>query len=474
MTSGHLFEPSANPSHPAWEPALLTGLEINSLFGRYNYGLTVPSQAVAQRLVLFYGENGTGKTTVLRLIWHLLSPSHDRGHRNALRQIPFRSMRLDLSDGAHLIVEKAHGLVGPFTIKLTLPDGSVSTSEWGTDNSTHPFDDWETHALREQLEHLPEEFRRIAQGALDRRMYLSYLEELGVKPYYLADDRNIYGDQLEEDARTRPEASRRRATQRVANPDEFMGLVAQELETSMRRAGEMLQQLALGGATSGSASANSVYAEVLQRLSRTAEEDVADPDQTRTRLIVELRRVGDRSSAFEELGLVPRLATEAFMPSLESIPSDRIGIADEVLAPYLSSLSARLDALQDAQTLIRTFLDEANGFLTDKRLVFDPRRGLRIQLNEEEWLTATQLSSGERQLILLLCNALLARRGTRLFLVDEPELSLNAKWQRKIIPALLACTEGAPVQFLVATHSIEILSGYRSNIVRLEDPDASA
>jgi ABC-type glutathione transport system ATPase component len=95
------------------------------------------------------------------------------------------------------------------------------------------------------------------------------------------------------------------------------------------------------------------------------------------------------------------------------------------------------------------------------------RGGLQIQLESGETLGPEQLSSGECHIILLLTNALLARDGSKLFLIDEPELSLNVKWQRQVIRSLLACTEGSGVQFVIATHSIELLSGYRDNVERL-------
>lgn len=452
------------------EQALLTRFDVEGLFGRYDYRLDVPSQAVAERLVLFYGDNGTGKTTILRLLWHLLSPANNRGHRTALRHIPFRRVRVELSDGASLEVEKTRGLTSPFTIKLTTVEGHVSVSDWGAEQEPDVFDGWDTADIHRQLKDLPKEFRRSAEIELERRFYIAYLVDLGVKPYYLADDRNIYSDELlEDEPRSPAEAARRRTIVRNTSPDQFQGIVAQELASSMRRASDMLQQLALGGATSGSASANSVYLEVLQRLTYAAATTATDLSEVCDRLVAQLGKVGRRSRAFEDLGLVPTLPSDAFVDALHALPPERVSIADEVLTPYLSSLTARLDALQDAQSLIQTFLDQANGFLINKRLMFEPQGGLMIQLDDEEWLGPSQLSSGERQLVLLLCNALLARRGTRLFLIDEPELSLNAKWQRNIVPALLACTDGTPVQFLIATHSIELLSSYRSNIVRLEE-----
>jgi predicted ATPase len=63
---------------------------------------------------------------------------------------------------------------------------------------------------------------------------------------------------------------------------------------------------------------------------------------------------------------------------------------------------------------------------------------------------------------------LLSRNESALFIIDEPEISLNAKWQRKLIPALLACVQTSNVQFILATHSVEIITGHREFLARLQ------
>jgi predicted ATP-dependent endonuclease of OLD family len=62
---------------------------------------------------------------------------------------------------------------------------------------------------------------------------------------------------------------------------------------------------------------------------------------------------------------------------------------------------------------------------------------------------------------------LVARENSRLFIIDEPEISLNVKWQRQLLDVLLACTSGTSLQFLVATHSIEMVASHRESVARL-------
>jgi predicted ATP-dependent endonuclease of OLD family len=69
---------------------------------------------------------------------------------------------------------------------------------------------------------------------------------------------------------------------------------------------------------------------------------------------------------------------------------------------------------------------------------------------------------------MLFCNTLPARETTCIFMIDEPEISLNVKWQRKLIQSLIELTKDKQVQFIFATHSIELLSQYRENVARLK------
>lgn len=464
--------------HDEDAPALLARMEVRGLFGRYSYDIEVPAEAGSERLLLFYADNGRGKTTVLRLLWHLLSPANNRGHRTAIGQIPFERVYVTLSDGTEIRASRASANDGPYVLRLRREGKTISETEWaGANERNNRFTNWSIVDLRTELEMMPEDLQREARDQIARSAYVNYLLDLQVRPYFLADDRNIYSDELEETLRSRRQAIGQAREYQILtesrvtafNPENAQGSVAQELETSLRRANEMLGQMTLGATASGSASANSVYLDVLRRLAGTPSSSAGRSDAALPLLVSMLRRLGERSRDFERLGLVPNFGSADFIEVLNSLPDDRVSIAEEVLGPFVASHAARLDALQDAQSLIRTFLDQTNGFLIDKELTFEPRRGLRIQLEDGEVLAPPQLSSGERQLILLLCNALLSRRGTRLFLIDEPELSLNAKWQRNIVPALLACTDGSSVQFIIATHSLELLSSYRSNVVRLKE-----
>lgn len=445
---------------------LVEQIRVRGLHGRFNYDLNLQASVENARLTLFYGNNGSGKTTILRLVWDLLSPAPTRGHRTRIGEVAFSEFTVLLSDNVTISATRKLASAGPFEIETRRKGRLVSRSHWPERHAYDDvFDEWPLHTFEARLEALDDDVAEVGRIALARRKYLSTLEKLGAAPYYLADDRSTSSDELEP-RRATADARRIRAQRETTHSVSVAkGGLPDELERSIGLVNAKLRRLALGASVSGSAGANSVYVEVLRKLAGTATAP-ADPIESRRKLINQIRETGTRSRAFESLGLVPKFVSTEFIRAVESVPNPSLGVTSSILKPYLESLTARLDALEESQVLIQTVLDEANGFLSDKRLTY--RGGFRIELEDGSALRANQLSSGECHVLLLLCNAVLARGNSRLFLIDEPELSLNVKWQRRIVRSLLAVTDGSGLQFILATHSIELLSNYRHRVEKLE------
>ncbi|WP_430614460.1 AAA family ATPase [Flavobacterium sp. JP2137] len=91
--------------------------------------------------------------------------------------------------------------------------------------------------------------------------------------------------------------------------------------------------------------------------------------------------------------------------------------------------------------------------------------GLSI-FKEQDEIDMSQLSSGEKQLIILLTETLLQKETETIFIADEPELSLHIEWQRKVISSISQLNPNS--QIIVATHSPEIVGKYKNNMINME------
>ena len=121
-------------------------------------------------------------------------------------------------------------------------------------------------------------------------------------------------------------------------------------------------------------------------------------------------------------------------------------------------------------TPINNFWNCLARFMPNKHFEYNKEKGdLLVTLKEgnraDVLIPLRALSSGEKQLFILLTEALLQRENNYLFIADEPELSLHVKWQQKILPEMLAINPNA--QIIVATHSPEVASNYPDKIINM-------
>ena len=72
-------------------------------------------------------------------------------------------------------------------------------------------------------------------------------------------------------------------------------------------------------------------------------------------------------------------------------------------------------------------------------------------------LTPYQLSSGEKQILIILTSVLIQNRRPYIMLLDEPEISLHFDWQRRLIEDIMALNPA--LQLILATHSPAVIMG---------------
>ena len=83
-------------------------------------------------------------------------------------------------------------------------------------------------------------------------------------------------------------------------------------------------------------------------------------------------------------------------------------------------------------------------------------------------MTVDELSSGEKQILLLLLRIFLLEEKEAVILIDEPENSLDISWQYKLIDLFVKLNPNA--QFFISTHSPSIFGdGWGDRIIYMED-----
>ena len=137
----------------------------------------------------------------------------------------------------------------------------------------------------------------------------------------------------------------------------------------------------------------------------------------------------------------------------------------------IDAVIARWDELQSAQDELFSqrdkFIQIVNELLQRKKMNISPSNELQFTSRTGKPLLRQVLSSGEKQLLILLSETLLQRERPYIFIADEPELSLHVLWQEKLIASLRALNPAA--QIIAATHSPDIVGALESQAIDMEE-----
>ena len=85
-----------------------------------------------------------------------------------------------------------------------------------------------------------------------------------------------------------------------------------------------------------------------------------------------------------------------------------------------------------------------------------------------EILTPYQLSSGEKQMLVILMTVLVEDNQPYVLFMDEPEVSLHIDWQQRLIDLILELNPN--VQIILTTHSpAVIMNGWTDRVTEVSD-----
>jgi predicted ATPase len=133
----------------------------------------------------------------------------------------------------------------------------------------------------------------------------------------------------------------------------------------------------------------------------------------------------------------------------------------------ISDILKEYQKLKNERTLIESGIEKLREIINDfiEPKFVSPNDGDFIIFNgDDQELDFKVLSSGEKQLLILLIKVFLAKNG--FITLDEPELSLHIKWQQKLLESMHELNPNA--QLIVATHSPEIASFNKAEVISFE------
>jgi len=434
----------------------LRTVSVQRLFGVFDHRIELHQD----RITIIHGPNGYGKTAVLRLVAGFFER-----HYSMLQNVPFESVSFELNDGTRIRVEQ---IPAKHNGKSVRPGLQILSGEhkwdWKQRSETrielprhffdehvpwlHRMDDdtWFDNQTGEQLD-TTEVIDRYAE-------YLPIQHRPDKTPEWLQqiqDSVQVYfirANRLESPAQpTTPRAMRRR--QFAAAP--AVATYANELA-------ERIQQV------------QSEYAKLSQSLDRTFPLRIMSPATGRT---VSLDNVKQRLAALDQqrkdlnnAGLLEQLTQEGF----EQLPEpgeSQLG----VLTVYIDDVEQKLGVFRKLRERIELFRELLNNRFLYKQVRIDKSKGLVFQTKSGQELPPTALSTGEQHEVVILYQLLFLTQPDSLVLIDEPEISLHVAWQKPFLKDLARIAELSKVDFLIATHSPQIISNRWDLTVELKGPE---
>lgn len=437
-------------------------ISVTNLFGMYDYDLAISGDtSKTEKIFILYGDNGSGKTTILKLAFHLLAPEDNKSHKSTAAKIPFEHFEIKFQDNTKVYAVRPKGqLTGSFSMGIKSPSQKKKTVEFIADKD---------NVIRSVSKKHDETVRE----------FLNALSKLDISLYMLSDDRTIHfaggehrvplpydiesnNEWIYSEAEFTAKIQRRSQT----DPETTAQYL---LKNSIERAEKWIQSKAMSDSLIGESSIATLYNEILHRIVSQSRDNSLDSTPTKKSIEERVKKLESKYKEFAQYRLLPKFSGKEILVAVSSVPPRDERIMMSVLDPYLKSLQKKLEAMTEVYRRVDSFVSIINRFLVNKELVFNLHSGMAIRANDGTLLEPAMLSSGERHLFLLFCNSFVAEDRPSILMIDEPEISLNIKWQRRLLDSLLECIGDSPVQYLFATHSIELLAQHRGQVAKLEN-----
>jgi predicted ATP-dependent endonuclease of OLD family len=129
-----------------------------------------------------------------------------------------------------------------------------------------------------------------------------------------------------------------------------------------------------------------------------------------------------------------------------------------------------IDKMRGLTVILKRFNDTINDLFGPKKTFNDKVGEVYFTLNdiEKTKISLGKLSSGEKQLLILLFSTVIENYADCITFWDEPEISLHIEWQRKLIRVIRKLNPN--MQLIIATHSPSILfEGWENRVLNIEE-----
>ncbi|MCU0444650.1 MAG: ATP-binding protein [Microscillaceae bacterium] len=170
---------------------------------------------------------------------------------------------------------------------------------------------------------------------------------------------------------------------------------------------------------------------------------------------------------FQPLEVIQKLSNENVKTTLDweihNLITEYKGFKSQILNRVIETNDKSiLDTDKKCQEIVNQAFSK-----TEKKILINGKSDINFQVGDKT-LSPYELSSGEKQLLIILLKVLIQDNQPYILLMDEPEISLHLDWQEQLIDNIHQLNENC--QIILATHSPAIFQkGHWDKITYMED-----
>ncbi|MDM8524769.1 AAA family ATPase [Desulfococcaceae bacterium HSG8] len=440
---------------------------IENLFGFLNHDINLTDEGVT----FIHGPNGCGKTTLLRLI-----ESFFRWNVSSLFEINFENMTISYSTGESIVIQKHKKIKNYEEERLEFPilNFSIANAETNFEPFEISRDVKESEVQPSEIDHFIPFLKRVAPGEWINRENgerLSYFEVMEKFPHRLPSPH----------IKKRPEWLRyyqnltklyfietqrlikvgHNETHQLRLFDEQIRLFDEQNVTEVIRlySDEIKKQISYKLAESASVTQSKDRSFPERVLSMRPDESISEE-----KIRNDYENTEKKIQKLMEAGLIDQEKNI-------SLPIKKLEETEKkVLALHLKDINEKLSIFDELQQKIETFTGIISPKFRNKNFRINRKHGFVFEATQgqESMLNPAQLSSGEQHQIVLFYELIFKSGENSLSLIDEPEISLHVDWQRQFLEDILKIAKLGNHNFLIATHSPQIIGSRRDLAVPLD------
>ena len=182
----------------------------------------------------------------------------------------------------------------------------------------------------------------------------------------------------------------------------------------------------------------------------------------------QLKNIGELSQNLEEIGLGSSSSPEivTFLQTISRIQTtDKL--VSSALTLYITHTTEKLAVYRDICAKLKLLKDIIDNRFLHKNLTFNEDGFIVTDLDGKK-VDLNLLSSGEQHQLILYYDLLFRAKPGSLIMIDEPELSLHLEWKLAFLKVIKQIAELNNFHILISTHSPSIINGEWDLAISLE------